>query len=72
MANENIIASSKAETKAVTAEQRISSSEAIVANRVDVKMFKAHKKSLEKPAKKTSKKRIKKATKTPKTVEKQA
>ncbi len=39
MANENITAAAKAEAGPVTADQRIASSEAIVANRNDIKQF---------------------------------
>lgn len=52
-ANENIVASSKAEKTAVTAEQRIASSEAIIANRSDIKQFN---KRVKKPTKKSPKK----------------
>ena len=60
IANQNIVASSKAETKAVTAEQRISSSEAVIANRADIKMFRTHKRAEKKPV---TKKKAKKAKK---------
>ncbi len=56
MANENLRAASKAETGPVTAEQRIASSEAIVANRNDIKQF-------NKRAKKVSAKKTKKSPK---------
>ncbi len=55
MANENIKASLKAETGPVTAEQRVASSEAIIANRFDVRMFNARKRAVAKPAKKAKK-----------------
>ncbi len=55
MANENIRAAVKAETGPVTAEQRVASSEAIVANRSDIKLFNARKKATAKATKKTKK-----------------
>ena len=57
LANENLRVAATAEKGPVTAEQRIASSEAVVANRADLKAFKrkTSKKAIKKPAKKTKK-----------------
>ncbi len=62
MLNENLQASDKAEIGPVTADQRVASSEAIVANRSDIKQFTQRVKAVKKEIKKT-KKPVKKSAK---------